>query len=69
MLRDRFYSTNSATDVGSIFRLKHAINRSALKADFAHNVKTTEDFLSVMLHAYAVAAAKNVWNKQQNLYH
>lgn len=44
--------------MGSIFRLKHAINRTALKADFAHNVKATEDFLLVVLHAYVVAAAR-----------
>lgn len=30
----------------------------ALKADFAHNVKATEDFLLVVLHAYVVAAAR-----------
>ena len=58
MLRDRFYSSNSASDVGSVFRLKHAINRTALKADFAHNVKATEDFLLVTLHAYVVAAVR-----------
>lgn len=58
MIKDRFNSTNSASDLGSIFQLKHAINRIALKADFTYNVKATEDFLLVVLQSYVVAAAK-----------
>jgi len=56
----RFYSSSSVRDVGSLFRLKHAINRTNVKADFVHNVKATEDFLLVVLCAYVITAAKNI---------
>ena len=58
VFHDRFYSSSSVRDVGSLFRLKHSINRTNVKSDFVHNVKATEDFLSVVLYAYVIAATK-----------
>lgn len=44
--------------MGSIFQLNLLINCTALKADYTHIFKATEDFSLVVLHAYVVAAAK-----------
>ena len=55
---DRLYSTKSGTDKGTLFQLKHLIHRTAVRSTSEKSMKSTEDFLLVILHAHITAAAK-----------
>ena len=43
---------------GTLCQLKHLIHRTSVKCDPEHQIKASEDFLHVVLHAYIVAAAR-----------
>ena len=43
---------------GTLFQLKVLINRTAVKSVPSKNMKASEDFLMLILHAYTIAAAE-----------
>ena len=44
--------------------MKALLNRTAVPTDPEKNVKAAEDFLTVILHAYIITAAKNILSKK-----
>lgn len=60
----RLYSKKSSRDKGSLYQLRNLINRTAIKSDPSKNMKATEDFLMVVLHAYIVAGATKLMNDE-----
>jgi len=56
----RLYSKKGARDRGTLFQLKNLLNRTAVKQDPSKAMKANEDFLTVVLFAYIIAAAKKV---------
>lgn len=54
------YSKQSATQKGTLFQLKNEINRTNVPTDPKDNLRACEDFLSVVLDAHVVAAAKTI---------
>ena len=64
------------SEKGTLYQLKNLLNRSAVPADPADNMKAAEDFLLVVLHSHIVAAAKvvlsdfettDVWSLSQTI--
>ena len=60
VLQNRFYSTTSPNDKGTLFHLKQVINRTSFGKLPKHNMKAAEDFLEVVLRPHVVSAAKQV---------
>ena len=54
---DRFYSTKSSADKGTLFQLKELVNRTSFGKNPKNNMKATEDFLEVVLFAHVIAAS------------
>lgn len=52
------YSNKGITDKGTLFQIKQLINHAAVGSSPDKNMKSTEDFLLVALHAYIVVAAR-----------
>lgn len=60
VLQNRFYSTTSPNDKGTLFHLKQVINRTSFGKLPKHNMKAAEDFLEVVLRPHVVSATKQV---------
>lgn len=58
ILQNRFYSTTSPNDKGTLFHLKQVINRTSFGKIPKNNMKAAEDFLEVTLCAHVITAAK-----------
>ena len=50
----------SPTDKGTLWQLRNLLNRSGFTLDPSVNVKCAEDFLSIVLDAYIVAAGETI---------
>ena len=60
VLQNRFYSTASPNDKGTLFHLKQVINRTSFGKIPKNNMKAAEDYLEVTLCAHVVTAAKQM---------
>lgn len=60
----RLFSKLSAAEKGTMFQMKNLIHRTAVPFDPEKNMKAAEDYLLLLLHAHATAAAKEVLNTQ-----
>ena len=58
MIWERFYSAKSVAEKGTLYQLKVLINRTAVRSVPSKNMKPTEDFLLLILHAYVIAATE-----------
>ena len=56
----RLYSKKGARDRGTLYQLKNLLHRTAVKQDPSKAMKATEDFLTVVLFGYIIAAAKKL---------
>ena len=54
------YNTRSANELGTMYQLRNRINRTSVTKYPEKNVKATEDFLALMVHAHVIAAAKAI---------
>ena len=57
---ERLFTKKSISEKGTLYQLRNLLNRSAVPADLGDNMKASEDFLLVVLHAHIVAAAKTI---------
>lgn len=65
MIWQRLYNKRSGTDKGTLQQLKNLINQTAVPADPEKNVKSTEDFLNLVLVAHIVVAAQELLEVRQ----
>lgn len=54
------FSTQSASDKGTLFQLKNLVNRSAVPTDPGSNMKAAEDFFLTVLYAHIISAAEAI---------
>ena len=54
------YNTKSANELGTMYQLRNKINRTSVTKHPEKNVKASEDFLALVLHAHVIAAAKAI---------
>lgn len=62
MIWQRLYSKTSGLEKGTLQQLKSLLRRSAVPADPEKNVKSTEDFLQLVLVGHILVAAQEVLN-------
>ena len=60
VMHNRFYSTSSPNDKGTLFHLKQVVNCTSYGKIPKNNMKATEDFLETVLHAHILTAAKQI---------
>ena len=60
VLWKRLFSKDSGRDKATLFQLRNLLNRSSVPSDPVKNMKASEDFLLVILHAHVVAAANTI---------
>ena len=56
----RLFNKNSAAEKRTLYQLRNLLHRSAVPLDPGDNMKASEDFLQVVLHAHIVAAAETI---------
>jgi len=56
----RLHSKKGSRDRGTIYQLKNLLNQTAVKQDPSKAMTATEDFLTIVLFAYVVTAAKKL---------
>ena len=49
-----------------MYQLRNVINRTAVPSDPSSNMKASEDYLLLLLHAHVIAAAKHVLSSDPN---
>ena len=57
----RLYSSKSAMDKGTMYQLKNLVNRF-VPSDPSDNVKASEDFFLLLIHAHVLAAARFLYS-------
>jgi len=55
---NRFYSSSSSADKGTVFQLKQLVHRTSFVSDPKKNMKAVEDFLELVVVAHVITASK-----------
>ena len=58
------FSKKSCQVKGTLYQLKALLNRTAVPMDPDKNLKAAEDFLTIIMHAYIITAAKKILSKK-----
>ena len=61
----RFFSKSSLMDKGTLYQLKNTTNHTAVPNNPSDNMKATEDFLLVVVHAHIAAASEAILCRQR----
>lgn len=56
----RLYKTSSANEKGTLYQLRNVINRKSVPKNPEKNMKSSEDFLLLIIHAHVIHAAKTI---------
>ena len=67
MIWKRLYNQKAAREKRTLYQLKNLINRTAVKSDPSKCMKAAEDFFTVVLYAYIMAAARKIMAKSTSL--
>ena len=54
------YNKSSAREMGTLYQLRNLVNRTGVKSDPSQCMKAAEDFFTVVLYTYVIAAARKI---------
>jgi len=54
------FSNKSSSERGTLYQLKNLLHQTGVPVDPGDNMKAAEDFLLVVLHGHAIAAANAI---------
>jgi len=63
---NRFYSTISSTNKGTLFQLKQLVHHTSFGKKPKNNMKTSEDFLELVITAHVITASNFLQNALPN---